>query len=719
MIVGVDCESAANPTKHDADLNMLENDMVTFSYGREDGTSGSIRAEPGGFLDPVKVWTFILENLAGVYVDAAGKKWKQHLFGFHFGHDIGMLLKGLRPEDMFLVHKSTAKERGLLCWSTHKPGDEECVKYHRQDKAAIWEIATQGGEGDILAFDTASKFAFASTPGRRFYMEYRPNGDRFEGVHRIDIHDVGMAFPGKFEEVIDKWKPEYRDGDREIIAWGKQARLDAGDGGFRNVDRDKIAAYSEAECVSLARLVRMFLVALKDATGMDMLPRSLFGSGSVAAAAMKFHEVPARKMIHEDTTSVVGVEIDHIAQLCYFGGKIEAPVIGLMTEAGNPRDIRSAYPSKMVHLPCHREGHGHWESKRGRRTLPEKTVGYALVTWSLPEDATAFPPFMVRDDTASVFAPRMGQRIWVTLPEYTMAMRFWATSITTHHMLWWVQDCACEPPMAFLSKIYNLRYKEKAKAQKALAEGDMEAYFTACAKEEVYKLIINSCYGKLAQREPAFGKYTNMHWAAMITGETRAQVNEEIWTGEQDGGTPVYAHTDSVTFIGLERADQGKALGAWGKEDPKKAMFIIQPGLAIPVEEGKAATRGVSKGVIVPFVKAWVQEHVEQYRENPATWETMTVIDTRMISLRQAVHIGKPHLAGSFRTAPQKIGFRSAKREFDRAAPLGAANPYAWSLPPKEMIHPDDVAKLEDLQSYRNWLKEQRRQGAWDSTELS
>lgn len=714
IAVGVDCESAANPTKHHVDLDMFENDMVTFSFGREDGTSGSIKALSGSFLTMADVFDFILKNLSGDYIDAGGIRYRQALFGFHFNHDIGMMVKDLKIDQMYLVHKSTAKERGLLCGTEHKPEDEECIRYHRFNRADVLETLSQGGEGDILAFDPTSKFAFATTAGRRFYMEYRPNGDRFEGNKRIDVHDVGMAFPGKFEQVIDKWKPELRPGDREIIAWGKAQRLD----NFLHVDRDKIAAYSEAECVSLARLIRLFVTTLKDATGLQMDLTKLFGSGSVAGEVLKFNMVTERKMVHEEIKVIHGTMVDDIGQLCYYGGKIEAPVIGILTEDGHPRDINSAYPSQMIHLPCMAAGHGHWEDKRGKRKLAARTVGYALVTWEIPHGATDFPPFMVRDDTASVFCPRVGQRIWVTLPEYAKAMEYWGQYIVTHHMTWWIQDCGCPPPLSFLSEVYNKRYIEKARAKKALAEGDMVAFGAATAREEVYKLIINSCYGKLAQREPTFGKFTNMHWAAMITGETRAQINEEVWSGERAGGTAIYAHTDSVTFVGLEREDQGKALGAWGKEDAKVKLFNIQPGLSIAIGSEKHATRGVSKAVIVPFARRWAEEHAEEFLSHPTTWSTMQVADTRMYSLRQAVHIGKPWLAGSFRTAPQKIGFRSAKREFDRAVPMGGNNPTAWKVPPKEIIHPDDVARLEDLQSYRNHLRQLRREGAWDSDKI-
>ncbi len=714
MIVGCDCESAQNPTKHHVDLGLMENDMVTFSIGREDGSSASITAPIEEFLRPEQVWAFLHEQLGKEYIDANGKAWKQQAFGFHFNHDAGMLLKDMHTRKLALLHKATAKTRGLLCGREHQEDEEPCERYHWWNQDDCKEILVNGGESDYIAWDEKTKYAFSTTAGRRFYMEYRPNGWDMTGNVRIDIHDVGMAFPGKFESVIDKWQPELRPGDREIIAWGKQQRIDD----FRMIDREKIAAYSEAECVATARLIRKFLNTLHQATGLRMRPDKLFGSGSVAGEVLKFNSVTPRKDIHMDESFVRGIEIDNIAQLCYYGGKIEGPTVGLLTEDAHPRDIRSAYPSQMIHLPCMADGHGKWVHRRGATELPARTVGYVLVDWMLPEGATQFPPFMVRDINASVFCPRVGQQTWVSLPEYRVATKYWEEYISVRHTLHWVQECECAPPLAFVSEVYTKRLAEKDRAKKALAEGDMETYREATAREEVYKLVINSMYGKLAQREPQFGKYTNMHWAAMITGETRAQVNEEIWSGEAAGGTPVYAHTDSVTFVGLERDDEGKCLGAWGKEDPKKGLFIIQPGLAIATEEGKHATRGVSKNVIVPFVKEWVGDHKEELREHPATWEAMYVEDTRMYSLRSASHIGKPWLAGSFHTKPQKVGFRSAKRSFDDAVPMGEDNPYAWKLPPKEMIHPDDVARLEHLQTYRNELRRQRLQGLWDDSKL-
>lgn len=707
ILVGVDCESAKITLPSGEQVNR----MVTFSLGRADGSSVSIRAEAGATLEPAQVWTWLVDNLSGRYVNAEGVEYRQRLYGFHFNHDAGMLLYSLW-DNLQLVHKATAKERGLLCATEHAP-DEECLKYHRYDQDNCRRALRDGGEEDYLAWDKNSQFGFATSPGRRFYMEHRPHGDRFEENRRIDIHDVGNLFPGTFEQVIDLWQPELRPGDRDIITWGKAQRT----GDFLHTDRDKIAAYSEAECVSLARLVGKFLDTLRQTVGVVMRPEKLYGSGSVAAEVMGFHVVPKRKELAVGDQTVMGIRIDDIAQLTYFGGKIEAPVVGVLTEPAFPRDINSAYPSKSIWQPCMRDGHGQWIDRRGRTETTENTVGYVLVSWDFSRNKTAFPPFMVRNKLASVFSPQVGQRVWVTLPEYQAAVTRWGYDhIVTHHTLWWEPLCQCRPPLDFLAEIYERRYLEKALAADDTLAGHER--LTAKGREEVLKLIINSAYGKLAQRRPQWGAYTNIHAAAMITGATRAQLNEEAWSGEALGGVPVYAHTDSMTFVGLEREDQGKALGAWGKDPVKERLFVIQSGIAIPLDGGKAATRGVRKQTFIPFVKNWAEEHMEMFAEPPSTWDTMAPEETRMITLRQAHHIKKPHMAGSFVTKPQKVGFRTGKREFDNATPLNNANPYAWKVPPRYLVLPEDVAQLEDLESYRTLLLEELKAGLWDNDKI-
>ena len=706
ILVGVDCESALFTTPTGA-----TQEPVTFSYGRSDGTSGSLKAPEGDFLTPLQVFTWMRDELSDRYIGADGISYRQALYGFHFGHDAVLLLRRYFPDSKLqLVHKATARKRGLLCATEHAKG-EECPKYHRYDQTICQDTLVDGGEDDYIAYDAEINYAFATTPGRRFYMEYRPHGDRFEENQRIDIHDVGNLFPGTFEQVIDLWDLEYRDGDREIIKWGKAHRGE----NFINTDRNKVAHYSEAECVSLARLLEKFLKTVHEVTGITIPPSSLYGSGSVAGAVLKYHRVPKRKDLEECDRKIHGTQIDDIAQLSYFGGKIEAPVIGILTQPAYPRDICSAYPSQCIDLPCMKRGHGEWRDRPGHYRLPKRTVGYVLASWSFGRVRTSTPPFMVRNKKASVFQPQNGNEIWVTLPEYQAAIAHWGSeNITAIHTVWWGNTCECPPPLAFLKDIYKRRLQEKARAsdEKLSPEERRQAK----GHEEILKLIICSVYGKLCQRNPVYGAYTNLHWGAMITGGTRAKVNIETWTGEALGGIVVYQHTDSVTFVNLRRESEGSKLGDWGADPVREGMLVMQSGITISLDGGKSATRGVSKKVLVPYAETWAQERREMFKDHPTTWEVMQPMDTRMVTLRQVRHAKDPTLGGQFITSPREVGFFSRKREFDNARPLGKKNPYAWRVPPKALVFPEDVAQLEDLESYQTLIRQRAREGLWDDS---
>lgn len=709
MCVSVDCESGRPD-------NSLYNEMLTFSYGRADGTAGSIKAKPGEILDMRRdVLPFLFRELHGPYKGADGKTYKQVLTAFHFDHDTALLLKPF-TDGLQLVHKAQAKEVGLLCDLSHKDDEPECIKFHRRNQTDCQKIMTDGGEGSLLAWDPQSKFAFATTPGRRFYVEHRPEGDRYESWRRLDIHDVGSSFPGSLERNLDIWRPKLRDGDREIIAWGKAIRKD----NLFHEDRDKTALYSEAECVALSIMINDFLDAVRQGAHIEMRVSQLYGSGSVAGAALKHYGVTTREKTHEEgLRKVGGMMLEMIPHLTYYGGKIEAPVIGRLTQIVNSRDINSAYPSQMVNLPCMEINHGEWLTEKGACPVPDGAIGYVMVSWAHPEGATQNGPFMVRDKLCSVYSPRVGRRVWITMAEYQTALKYWGEDwITVHHTIWWKPLCACESPLAWLAEVYDKR--QAIKKSMKLMERNSPDYLQADAIANALKLIINSVYGKLAQREPTMGVYTNLHWASHITGATRAQLNAEIWDVERDGGSVVYNHTDSVSYIGQYREDQGDALGAWGAEDPKLGLVIQQPGLAAPLGGGKAATRGVSKGVYIKALTELVDTEGDagMFRQHPTTWTPLEVSDVRMFTRRYALALGKPQLAGSFLPHHMKIGWISGKRNYADAVPLGDDNPEAWKIPPKEYIHPDDMAKLEHLSSYRNELRRQRLAGVYDTTPL-
>lgn len=676
---------------------------VSVSYGREDGTSDSLSAPPGEWLTGQETLEWLIDYLTGVYTDANGVQWKQAHVAFHFGYDTAVIAKDF-TEDLTLIYKATARNRNLLCNTQHKEG-EECFRLHRYDEHLQQLVITEGGENDILAWHAPSQIGIATSTKRRFYAELRPLGDRMEGNRRLDIHDTGTAFTGGLLKVIDEWQPELTDEQKAAIEWGKASRKNS----FDAADILDIEKYSEAECVAHARVCRKLLDAVRDAGHIPMKPTQLFGSGSIASAALDYYDVAPRRKTMTCDHMVRGLEVDQLPTMTYFGGLIETPVLGQLDEAVDEADINSAYPSHMLSLPCMREGHGRWVSKPGARfsDTPSGSLGYVLASWDVRTPST--PPFLVRTRQGLVRQPLTGSRVWVSLPEFETAAERFPTGVTAHHVVYYVAECECANPLLFLDDLYSKRAGIK-KEMKALEAGSSDWLLLNCQQLAI-KLVINSIYGKFAQRRPALGRFTNMHYASHITGCTRAQVRRESWLREDQGGTVVYTHTDSVLSIGGNPVDGGSDLGKWGLEKQSFGFTIVQPGLAVAIDGGKVASRGCGKSEFRAGVEAWLE--IADLTKPPRTWPSIPIQRTFMLGRRLAIHEGHPELAGNFVRRDFNPGFTSQKRNLDAATVL-PGNPRAWLIPPCRIVYEDEIATFEDIRSFETELSRLIAAGQFD-----
>jgi hypothetical protein len=713
--------------------------ILCASIGREDSTSDTLFTRDGA---EILLWW--LDNLTGLW---DGKK--QVKAAFFFNYDAAVLSRWTdsKLDSMELIHKAKAHNTNLLCRAKLQDhNDKKCKcegnKTWYKDTKAIQKIITDGGEGDLIAYDPETHLAIAATPRRRFYVEHRPNGDRYEGYRSLDIHDHGTAFVGGLEKVISDWRPELDDNQRAAIKWGKQARKD----NLFNEDPAMVAAYSEAECVAAARCSRLLLNTIGIATGIVIHPSKLFGSGSLADAAFNHHKVPTR------TETQVSKAYDWLPYMTYFGGLIESPVVGVVYGRVDEEDICSAFPSTMIHLPCMRKNHGHWEDTSNsnyttiddftRQGINNYTVGHAYVSWEIsPELAGSTPPFMVRCVNESVYQPLKGKNIWVTIPELLAGIKrfnkkvaikqvknadinpeniivdssgYFHHAIKVSRFVYWVKDCDCPPPLAFLQELYNKRLK--IKEQMKTVEFGSDEWLELNCHQNAIKLVMNSCYGKLAQRRPEPGKYTNMHIASNITGNARARVRERTWYQEDVGGTVVYQHTDSVLSTNGKPNHQGDLLGQWGLEtNPEKITTdacILQPGLMRGLTGGKTASRGVGKDEFVIALAEWVR--TIDLTKHPMTWPSITVPTKRMISRRMAIHRRAPELAGHFIPDSMDITVQdSAKRQLDRAyRPSPETQPSMWVVPP--IVEVKRAMTLEDVKLWQKNLASLEQNGLLD-----
>lgn len=675
IIVHVDTEGPGDGT------------LTCISYGREDGTSATLHTTSG-----VEALNWLFDNLIGLHNGKA----KQVVAAFHFNYDTGILAKFTDTRTLRIVHKSGQHgDLTPLCDIRMCLG--ECGRIHRSDQKAARDIITNGGENDLLAWDEQSLYAIATTPNRRFYVEKRPNGDRYDGRSTLDIHDHGKAFVGGLEHVIDIWQPQLSDRERAAIHWGKQARKTH----FQGATPKQIGDYSEAECVAAARCSRKLIDTLKTELGILIKPNALFGAGSVAAASFKYHGLSTRKDMQTERMA--------LAILCYFGGIIETPMVGILQGPADEVDLNSAYPAHMRYLPCMRAGHGHWVERHKRFTpsmVDETTVGYAQVSWNVRTKSTG--PFTVRVKDGRVRQPLYCPKAWVTIPEYLAACKQFDNAITTYKGVFWVQECNCSAPLAWMEEYYIRRQEIKAE-MKGVEKGTDAWHWLNCLQEAI-KLVINAGYGKFAQQRPEPGKYTNLHYAAMITGATRAKVRIQTWEQEARGGTAVYQHTDSVISINGSPIDGGKTLGAWGLEDKVTLNpFVLQPGLMTSEGNGKKASRGVKQEEFDAAYASWAE--VTDLTIHPAQWPLMDIKTTRMISRRMAHARGKPELAGVFEEKVIRAHVNASKRELGAAYQMPGQET-AWILPPLE--EEPNQACLEDILKWKDELRVLIETGEYD-----
>lgn len=678
--------------------------LTTLSYGREDGTCESFIGH-----DSREAYLWLVEQLSGVYVDGDGKRWRQAAVGFHFGHDHAVLCNDIDSSDLMLIRKVQHRIETSLCGADHstgvpceydtrvsEEGEPTSGALHRYDATDNEAVITDGMLGDVLSWHRPSGLGIAGSAGQGLYLEFRPNGDRYEGWKRLVIRDTGRSFHGGLESVIDQWNPELSQVERERIAWGKRQR----EQGFTGASMAEIAAYSEAECVAHSRVCRKLIDAIGSAAHVRIRPSQLAGSGSIAAAVLRHYGIAKHSETHADT------EADLLAQMTYFGGLIEAPVVGFLDQDVDGADINSAYPSKMISMPCMRAGHGAWKVSRG--IVPDSKIGHALITWDVSSSGTSTPPFTVRRKSGAVTAPLVGRRTWVSLAELQAAGPYFSSDIVVHRVLHWEPSCSCVEPLFFLSELYDSRLAVKA-SMKSMVPGSVEWEEASCL-ERAIKLIINSIYGKLAQMRYGVGPYTNLHYASYITGATRGQVRQRTWEIERSGGTVVYQHTDSVLSVGTPVVDEGAALGAWGREKPSSGFLVIQPGLAMSLYSNtKVASRGVRVRDFTLAAWSWYQS--ADLTLHPDQWPKLRTCQQVMITRRQAIARGKPRLAGSFETKVTDSQVTSSKRDYSRASPV-PGNSSAWSVPPVEYVW--DQADVSDLREHRSALDRRRRAGDFD-----
>lgn len=426
--------------------------------------------------------------------------------------------------------------------------------------------------GFYLSYDIT--MWFADLPDKRIYQLFRPElrtlpGGGFSWIRwkGWKIHYLrGALYLSRNGKTVTVWDHGPYHQSSFVVACEKAGfgaelgmitEMKAERGTWHEQDLDRMREYCVQECrlmVSLANQLEASLETIK------IHPRVWFGPGNTAGLALK------AKGIAELRGDLPWSVVD-AAEKAYFGGRFEHSCIGRRQNVWG-YDITSAYPAQMAKLPC--LVHGRW---RKSKHAPGKD-DIALVRLRVSDIGDCpWSPLPCRIEHGRVVFARGGFTGWYWNSEVQAALQYWEGIDILHC---WVLERRCNcAPFGWVADMYAARHATHSPLEK-----------------QAYKLVLNSCYGKLAQRV-GNPKFASAVWAGLVTSGTRAELLHML--ARHKNWENVYAMaTDGIYSSESLLCPDSPTLGQWGKKD-YGAMWFARSGIYWAENDSVLRARGVGR----------------------------------------------------------------------------------------------------------------------------
>jgi DNA polymerase type B, organellar and viral len=373
------------------------------------------------------------------------------------------------------------------------------------------------------------KYRLEYRAGKWLQVSYGPKDART--VCRI--YDVWGFFQTSFIKAIQKNLPA-DDPDLQTIITGKHKR-----GTFQWGEMESLVIpYWKTE---LALLVKLMDELARNIRSADLAIQSWHGPGALVTAVFRKHGIYQAK-------GETPKEVAEAARYAYAGGRFEQFRVGHHPAKVWQYDIRSAYSHAIRKLPNLRTGH--WTHEK---TFKPSTFSVWRVRWNSwtpghNRGKLAAQPFFHRDARHTISYPQQTEG-WYWSPEVELAQRLMPRPLEI--LEGWVFHDDGSKPFAYIEEMYETRRRWKAEGIGA---------------EYPLKLVLNSMYGKMAQRVgwETNGKVPLWHqleWAGYVTSLTRANLYRAIRAA---GLSIIACETDAVfTTRPIKELKVGNGLGEW------------------------------------------------------------------------------------------------------------------------------------------------------------
>ncbi len=374
----------------------------------------------------------------------------------------------------------------------------------------------------------------------------------------VYINDTGSFFQTSFLSVIEptkaKWPTEApcTMGEFEQIREGKNKRADT----YQEDDNsyyDDMVKYNRLENKVLAEVCRILNQGFVD-NGVRLARNQYYGPGQ---AIQQWLNAQVREhgatLLREDIEPLLSPEVIEAAIASYYGGWFEITRHGHQPGITHEYDIVSAYPHIMRDLPCLCGG--------VETTGVDNTDRYVLCHAALKGRNRYLGVAPFRNHQGNIIRPNNTVG-WYWRHEIDAGTRAGLIDDVVIDSAYRINRCGHRPPLGGLARLFQRR----AEVGKATPSG------------KALKLMLNSCYGKMAQSVGS-PKYGNPIYASLITSVCRTMILDAIATHPNGASSVVMVATDGIYFdsphptLGL-----GDRLGQWEYAE-KHNLCTMKPGV--------------------------------------------------------------------------------------------------------------------------------------------
>ena len=447
-----------------------------------------------------------------------------------------------------------------------------------------------------------------------------------KGNHTISLYDIAQYYEGvPLAEAYSKHiKKPLDQGYLETKKMRKDFTL-------RHYFRHKkeIRRYCITDCILTKELGEHWLDTFFEAYGFYCA--NWISSGYLAEKVLIYNEIPIPFFI--DTL----YDIQKLAWESFYGGRFELIQRGFIGYCCL-YDINSAYPYALTFLPDITDGK--WTGSK--KINPKAALGFFHIRAQV-DYSVKIAPFPFRTRNNRIIYPVGEFETFVTLEELKAVTGDPKIKYKIIDSYQFVPNLNCKYPF---KKFIMEQYEKRMKLKK---EGNQ--------LERAIKIILNSMYGKTAQRvNNRMGNLFNPVIASFITGFARAQLYKFVKDHKLEKDVVAFA-TDSIACRKKIAGLDSKRLGEMKLDKEADDVYFLSNGFYL--FDGKWKNRGIGydteRKVEIEHLDTKVDEKGDLH---------ITVKTTKTTHIKSGIIYNKLDKIGRIEEYEKKIGLNSDRKRY-------------------------------------------------------